>query len=255
MLRNLHGEAPCESNLMSASTFPPATSVRPVERRGSTIAGALRAVVVGVTITAATMLGTLVVDDDTASAASVPMATNAMAPIVTSSAEQALASYDKWVAHNDASAYRSYVWFRTQTAQYAASELGYPQAEMVEAWAATPVGHQLAVLAAMTQVGVPYRTNTSEEGVGFDCSGLTTYAWSRAGIQLTRQSSAQIKEAAPLDRANAKAGDLAQYPGHVMMYLGVGDAVIHSVQRGRTVELDTINVRRTNSVRFGDPTV
>jgi cell wall-associated NlpC family hydrolase len=240
---------------MSASTVLPATSVRPVERRGSKLAGALRAVVVGVTISGATMLGTLVVADDTASAASVPMATNAMAPIVTSSAQQALASYDKWVADNDAAAYRSYVWFRTRTAQYAASELGYPQAEMVEAWAATPVSHQLAVLAAMTQVGVPYRTNTSEEGVGFDCSGLTTYAWSKAGFRLTRQSSAQINEAAPLDRANAKAGDLAQYPGHVMMYLGVGDAVIHSVQRGRTVELDTINTRRTNSVRFGDPTL
>ena len=156
--------------------------------------------------------------------------------------------------HDDPAAYRSFVWFRTQTAQYAASELGYPQAEMVEAWAATPVDHQRAVLAAMTQVGVPYRTNTSQEGVGFDCSGLTTYAWSRAGVQLTRQSSAQIREAAPLDRSVAKAGDLVQYPGHVMMYLGVGDAVIHSVMSGRTVELDTINTRRTNSVRFGDPT-
>jgi len=41
----------------------------------------------------------------------------------------------------------------------------------------------------------------------------------------------------------------------VMMYLGVGDAIIHSVQRGRTVELDTISDRRTNSVRFGDPSV
>ncbi len=39
-----------------------------------------------------------------------------------------------------------------------------------------------------------------------------------------------------------------------MMYLGVGDAIIHSVMSGRTVELDIINGRRTNSVRFGDPT-
>ena len=125
---------------------------------------------------------------------------------------------------------------------------------MVEAWAATPIEHQRAVLAAMTQVGVPYRTNTSEENVGFDCSGLTTYAWSKAGVQLVRQSSQQIRDAQPLDRSAAKAGDLVQYPGHVMMYLGVGDAVIHSVMRGRTVELDTINTRRPNSVRFGDPT-
>ncbi|HUS43955.1 MAG TPA: NlpC/P60 family protein [Ilumatobacteraceae bacterium] len=240
---------------MSTSHISTDTSVRPLGRERTNFGAATRAVIVGVILTAATVAGTLAVADDSASAVSGPLATNAMAPIVTTSARQALESYDQWVVSNDAAAYRSFVWFRTQTAQYAASELGYPQAEMVEAWAATPVGHQLAVLGAMTQVGVPYRTNTSQEGVGFDCSGLTTYAWSRAGVQLTRQSGAQIREAAPLERDTAKAGDLAQYPGHVMMYLGVGDAVIHSVMSGRTVELDTINTRRTNSVRFGDPTL
>ncbi len=106
----------------------------------------------------------------------------------------------------------------------------------------------------MTQVGVPYRSNTSQENVGFDCSGLTTFAWARAGLSLTRQSSAQIREAASIDRTSAKAGDLVQYPGHVMMYLGVGDAIVHSVQTGRTVELDTISSRKSSSVRFGDPT-
>ena len=210
---------------------------------------------IGLAVTAATLVGTLAVADDTASAVSGPLATNAMAPVVTTSASQALDSYDRWIATDDARAYRSFVWFRTQTAQYAAIELGYPQDDMVEAWASAPAGHQLAVLAAMTQIGVPYRTNTSEEGVGFDCSGLTTYAWARAGVQLTRQSTAQIREAGPLDRASARAGDLVQYPGHVMMYLGVGDAIVHSVQRGRTVELDTISERRSNSVRFGDPTL
>ncbi len=207
----------------------------------------------GAVLTAATLVGTLAVADQTAAAASNPMATNAMAPVVTTSARQALESYDQWMSTDDPSAYRSFVWFRTQTAQYAAAELGYPQAEMVEAWAATPTGHQLAVLAAMTQVGVPYRRNTSEEGVGFDCSGITTFAWARAGVVLERQSSAQIRNAAPLDRSSAKAGDLVQYPGHVMMYLGVGEAIIHSVMTGRTVELDTISERRANSVRFGDP--
>ncbi len=245
---------------MSASDSSLAATVTAPVRPRSNVVSAVRAVMVAVAVTAATVVGTLAVADDTASADNTlalvgPLATNAMAPVVTTSARQALDSYDQWIASDDASDYRSFVWFRTQTAQYAAIELGYPIEEMVEAWAATPAGHQLAVLAAMTQVGVPYRTNTSQEGVGFDCSGLTTYAWARAGLQLTRQSSAQIREAAPLDRASARAGDLVQYPGHVMMYLGVGDAVIHSVQRGRTVELDTISPRRTNSVRFGDPTL
>jgi cell wall-associated NlpC family hydrolase len=239
---------------MSASNLTPAgtaTAAQPaVEPRR---AGRLRAVLVGTAIAAGTVFGVLA-GADPVGAVTGPLATNAMAPVVTTSARQALDSYDRWVATSDPAAMRSFVWFRTQTAQYAATELGYPQADMVEAWAAAPIDHQRAVLAAMTQVGVPYRTNTSQEGVGFDCSGLTTYAWSKAGVQLERQSSAQIRNAAPLDRSSARAGDLVQYPGHVMMYLGVGDAIIHSVMRGRTVELDTINTRRTNSVRFGDPT-
>ena len=223
-------------------------------RQRSRIVSAIRGAVIGLAVTAATVMGTVAVGGDTASAISGPLPTNAMAPVVTTSARQALQSYDEWVATKDPSDYRSFVWFRTQTAQYAAIELGYAQDDMVEAWASTPPAHQVAVLAAMTQIGVPYRTNMSQEGVGFDCSGITTYAWAKAGFQLTRQSSSQIREAGPLDRASARAGDLVQYPGHVMMYLGVGDAIVHSVQTGRTVELDTISARRTNSVRFGDPT-
>ncbi len=213
----------------------------------------VRRIVIALAATAAVCAGVVATDSSTAAASA--LETNAMAPVVTTSAREALASYDEWIATDNPASYRSYVWYRTQTAQFAAAELGYPQQQMVEAWASTPIEHQRAVLAAMTQVGVPYRTNTSQEGVGFDCSGLTTFAWSKAGVQLVRQSGQQIRDALPLDRANAKAGDLAQYPGHVMMYLGVGDAVIHSVQRGRTVELDTISTRRTNTVRFGDPTV
>jgi cell wall-associated NlpC family hydrolase len=239
---------------MSAAAVTPSSHFDVPRHVRSTIGAGLRAAVLGVAVATVALVGVVTAPADTASAMSGPLATNAMAPVVTTSARQALDSYDEWVATDDQGAYRSFVWFRTQTAQYAAVELGYDQADMVEAWAATPLGHQRAVLAAMTQVGVPYRTNTSQEGVGFDCSGLTTYAWARADVPLVRQSGSQIRDAAPVDRSTAKAGDLVQYPGHVMMYLGVGDAIIHSVMSGRTVELDTISDRRVNSVRFGDPT-
>lgn len=179
--------------------------------------------------------------------------TNALAMFVQSSAEQALDGHDDYVATGDAASYRKFVWYRTQTATLAATELGVPEQEMIDAWATTSDSHQRAILAAMTQVGVPYRHNTSKPGVGFDCSGLTTFAWSQAGVQLVRQSTAQIRNAEQIERSTAKAGDLVQYPGHVMMYLGVGDTIIHSVMTGRTVELDTISERRSRSVRFGDP--
>jgi cell wall-associated NlpC family hydrolase len=212
-----------------------------------------RRLVVGLAVGLAAVVGVTGTDATPVQAAQAALPTNAMAPIVTASAREALASHDEYLATNDPAAYRSFVWYRTQTAQYAATELGYPQDEMVAAWATTTIEHQRAVLAAMTQVGVPYRYNTSKEGVGFDCSGLTTFAWARAGVSLVRQSGEQIRNAAPIERESAKAGDLVQYPGHVMMYLGVGDAIIHSVMSGRTVELDTISDRRVTSVRFGDP--
>ncbi len=184
-----------------------------------------------------------------------PLPTNALAFEVVATAREAMASLEEYDMTGDPVDLLQYKEERTETARLAAQQLGYGEVDMIRAWSSTPLAHQRAVLAAMSQVGVPYRTNTSEEGVGFDCSGLTTYAWARAGVELVRQSGSQINEAAPLDRTTAKAGDLAWYPGHVMMYLGVGDAIVHSVQRGRTVEIDTISERRTNSVRFGDPTV
>jgi cell wall-associated NlpC family hydrolase len=238
---------------LRTTTTTPTHAITPVRATRPLRRGILPRLLVGLGLAVAGVVGVVGTETAPVEAAQAALPTNAMAPIVTTSARQALASYDEYVATEDPAAYRSFVWYRTQTAQYAATELGYPQDQMVAAWAATTIDHQRAVLAAMTQVGVPYRYNTSQEGVGFDCSGLTTFAWARAGVSLVRQSGQQINEAAPLDRTTAKAGDLVQYPGHVMMYLGVGDAIIHSVMSGRTVELDTISERRAASVRFGDP--
>ena len=115
------------------------------------------------------------------------------------------------------------------------------------------LNHQRAVLAAMTQIGVPYRSLASVEDEGFDCSGLTLYAWQASGVELNRISGDQIRAATRVDRDEASAGDLVHYPGHVMMYLGVGDAVVHSVSTGRTVEIDTISTTRAGRVTFGNP--
>ena len=49
------------------------------------------------------------------------------------------------------------------------------------------------VAAAQSQMGVPYVAYQATPGVGFDCSGLTSYAWGQAGLYLPHQSRAQAK--------------------------------------------------------------
>ncbi len=192
------------------------------------------------------------IDADTAAAQSLELPVNELAPEITTAARSAVAALDAYVATGSVEAEQTLAWHRAITARYTAQQLGYDELAMVDAWSSTTIAHQRAVLGALTQVGVPYRSHTSIENEGFDCSGLTTYAWAGAGVELYRQSGSQISEAKALDREAAKAGDLVYYPGHVMLYLGVDDAIVHSVQTGRTVEIDTI---RRGSVRFGDPTL
>jgi cell wall-associated NlpC family hydrolase len=134
-----------------------------------------------------------------------------------------------------------------------AAALGIDGSRMVTAWQAADSAHQRALVAALTQVGVPYRRNSSKPGVGFDCSGLTTYAWGQAGTTLYRQSKTQINRAAKRTQSTAMAGDLVWYPGHVMMYLGVDTAIVHSPYSGRNVEVTFIAKKRAGKALYGNP--
>ena len=62
-------------------------------------------------------------------------------------------------------------------------------------------------------------------GVGFDCSGLTAWAWGRAGVRLPHYSRYQQQVTDPVDPADAQPGDLLFFYNpisHVGMYLGNG---------------------------------
>jgi cell wall-associated NlpC family hydrolase len=87
-----------------------------------------------------------------------------------------------------------------------------------------------AVSAARSQVGVPYIYGEENPGVGFDCSGLTQWAYKQAGINLPRTSqeqwSALSKRAVALNAVQE--GDLVfmagsdgtpDSPGHVGMMI------------------------------------
>jgi cell wall-associated NlpC family hydrolase len=101
---------------------------------------------------------------------------------------------------------------------------------------------QTAVRAALTQLGVPYRYGQSSPGRAFDCSGLTTYAWGKAGVGLPRNSRRQYNALPKIPKQMAQAGDLI-FTGspihHVGIYLGNG-TMVHAPQTGDVVKVGPI---------------
>jgi cell wall-associated NlpC family hydrolase len=174
---------------------------------------------------------------------------NHHSPAVVDNAFWALAAHDTFATTGMPGDFAAFVNARNLTADAVAAEMGLDPLAVRDAWARADMPHQTALMAALAELGKPYRYATSDPAVGFDCSGLTAYAWLRAGVDIANQSGAQIRAAAPRDQASAMAGDLVQYPGHVMMYLGVGDAIVHAVNRSDDVELDFFR----RDVRFGNP--
>jgi cell wall-associated NlpC family hydrolase len=107
-----------------------------------------------------------------------------------------------------------------------------------------------AINAALGQLGVPYRYATSDPGVGFDCSGLTHYAWGQAGVYLPRNSRAQAAATPHVPAADAQPGDLIFYYtpiSHVGIYLG-GGQLVHAPNTGRTVSVASVNWSKVTTV-------
>lgn len=92
-----------------------------------------------------------------------------------------------------------------------------------------------AVEAARAQIGASYRFGGATPAQGFDCSGLTSYAWGQAGVTIPRTSAAQWDWVDKVTRADLRAGDLVFYSSagprgrvsHVALFAG-GHTIIHA---------------------------
>jgi cell wall-associated NlpC family hydrolase len=163
---------------------------------------------------------------------------------------------DAWTTEStaeQAAAFAEFIRLRDLVAAEAAVRLGIDPARMQTAWIAADRTHQLAVLFAFTQLGVPYGRLARKAGEAFDCSGITSWAWAQAGHEIPRASRWQMVDAAEVTQETAQAGDLVSYPGHVMMYLGVDFAVLHSPRTGSTVHLRNIWERKIPRLIWGNP--
>jgi cell wall-associated NlpC family hydrolase len=169
--------------------------------------------------------------------------------VVAAEADRALDALAGWQATQSPADYVRFVQARQLTASLTATDLEIDPELLNDEWKAAGTKDQQAVLAALSQLGVPYRSLRSEPGVGFDCSGLTIWAFDQAGLALPRRSGDQIRVADQIEQHDAQAGDLVYYPGHVGIYLGA-DMMVHSPNTGNHVEARGLPTK--HSLRFGD---
>jgi peptidoglycan DL-endopeptidase CwlO len=135
-------------------------------------------------------------------------------------------------------------------AQAVADASGADVVALERTWVESGIPREVVVYTALSQVGVMYRAGGEAPEKGFDCSGLTKYAWSAAGLNLDHNDQTQINEATREDGAAAHAGDLVQWPGHIMLYLGVDDVVVHSSNSGQPVAIFHFG---SHIVTYADP--
>lgn len=147
----------------------------------------------------------------------------------------------------------SFVAWRSRVAADVAATLDLDPVSLETAWSQADADHQIALMAALSQLGTPYRRRASQPGVAFDCSGLTGWAWSQAGHVLPRNSTMQWRAGDARTPETAQAGDLLRYPGHVMMWLGVDQAIVHSPRPGGVVEVRMLSDRSMRRSKFFDP--
>jgi peptidoglycan DL-endopeptidase CwlO len=92
----------------------------------------------------------------------------------------------------------------------------------------------IAVSAAQSVIGTQYVWGAADPNVGFDCSGLTSWAWSQAGVSLPHSSAAQYSALPHVSLSEVQPGDLIFYfspISHVAIYVG-GGTIVHARHPG-----------------------
>ncbi len=93
---------------------------------------------------------------------------------------------------------------------------------------------QTAIYYARSVIGTQYVWGAADPSVGFDCSGLTMWAWAHAGVSLPHSSAAQYEMLPHVSRDQLTPGDLVFFYSpisHVGLYIG-GDQMIDASHPG-----------------------
>jgi len=108
------------------------------------------------------------------------------------------------------------------------------------------------IYAARSELGTQYVYGAADPSVGFDCSGITLWAWSRVGVHMPHSSSLQYSTFRHVRPSNKQPGDLLFFYSpisHVALYIGHGK-MIHARHPGPGGQ-----VQITRVAAYGTPVV
>lgn len=104
---------------------------------------------------------------------------------------------------------------------------------------------------AKAHLGLAYQLGGDSPSTGFDCSGLTKYAFGKAGISIPRVSYEQAAAGIKVPRSQLRAGDLVAFNSpvsHVGIYLG-GGKFVHSPKAGDVVKTTSLSAMNLTGIR------
>ena len=110
---------------------------------------------------------------------------------------------------------------------------------------------QTVVNAAKAHLGLPYLYGGTSPSTGFDCSGLTQYAFRQAGITIPRVSYEQAAAGRAVPYSQLRVGDLVAFyspVSHVGIYVGNGQ-FIHSPRTGDVVKISKLSAMQLTAIR------
>ncbi|MEY4009570.1 MAG: hypothetical protein RLZZ93_262 [Actinomycetota bacterium] len=148
-----------------------------------------------------------------------------------------------------------YLGLRRLVSDEIAERMSLDADRMHRAWSRAPRDHQIAGLAAISQIGVRYVEGKEDPYVQMDCSGLQWYAWRTAGLDMPRQAVSQQDRHMRIEREDAVFGDIVGEGTHVHLYLGVSLAMIHAPFNGKKVKLKMMSEAQASRSVWADPSL
>lgn len=142
---------------------------------------------------------------------------------------------------------------RTKVSDMVAEKMGIDARALHRAWSRSDRAHQIALLAALTQLDTKYVAGRESPYVQIDCSGLLWFAWRTAGVDIPRQAVSQMDRRMRVERDDAIAGDVVGEGTHVHIFLGVGRAMVHAPFNGKSVRLKMMGDEQYARVVWADP--